>query len=409
MADKTIPVEEISQLEISSTGGSLYLSGWSRDEIRIRDFSDENALKKTKTKLKLSFQSDGLISIPHQLSVSVGTIARDGIVKGIEGSLKISTVGGDLTLSDVQKSTAESVGGDVFAKRLQDDLLIKKVGNDCLIEDLQGQLSLEQVGGDIQINRVAGGIAVQAGGDGQINFSPVPWQAYQVNTAGDLSIGLPDDCNAEFSLKSGSSDITIKLGNIDEKIDQPEIKKVIGEGGAVIMLTAGGKLHLSSDKYSWFSGMDISVDELEDLAADFSSQTVGQIKNHLGNLEVDLRESLSGLSESLDSLGLSDENLKELKDQLEESSRLAVQKAEAAAVKASARIEKNIAKAQRKARKLKRKSSEFDLSKFLSDQVEEQEVSEKERLLILEMLQEKKISPDEADELLKALEGKDQS
>ena len=407
MADKTIPVEDISQLEISSTGGNLYLNGWNREEIRIRNYSEDNILKQTKTKLRLTFPNDGLISIPHHLTVSAGSVGGDGVFKGLGGNLQISSLGGDLTLSDIQKSVVDSVGGDVYAKRIQGDLIIKQVGNDCLIDDIQGQLSLQGVGNDIQINRVAGGLSAKAGGDGQVNFSPVPWQAYQISAAKNLSIGFPDDCNAELSLQSGENEIIIKLGSIDEKINQKKHKKVLGEGGAAVSLSAGGTLFISSDKYSWFSGLEMSAEEFENLAHDFSSQTAEQIKNHLGNLKVDLKVSLSGLSDSLDSLGLSDENLKDLKEQLEETGRLAAQKAETAAIRTTAKVEKNIAKIQRKALKMKRKSSEFDLNAFLSDQVEKRDVSEKERLMILEMLQEKKISPDEADELLRALEGKD--
>ena len=405
MADKNIPIEDISELEITSVGGNLILNGWNREEIRIRDFSDENLTKKTKTKFQLSFPGDGLISIPHQISLTVGSVGGDGVIKGLGSALKVSSIGGDLTLSDISKTTVESVGGDVFAKRIQGDLLINQVGNDCLVDSLKGQLSLEQVGNDFQIQGISGGISIQAAGDGQINFSPVPWQAYQISVVGDLSVGLPDDCNAELSLQSDKNEIIIKLGSIDENVNQFEYQKVIGEGGAVVMLSAGGKLFISSDQYNWFSGLQLNAKEFENLAADFSNQTADQIRNHLGNLEVDLRETLAGLSETLDSLGLSEKSLKDLKEQIEETSRQAVQKAEIAAVKATAKMEKNIAKVQRKAQKLKRKSSEFDLNEFLTSQAEKKAVSEKERLLILEMLQEKKISPEEADKLLKALEG----
>ena len=406
MADKIIPIEDISKLEIPSTGGNLILNGWTRDEIRIRNFTDQDFLKKTKTKLELSFPGDGLISIPHQLSLDVKSVGGDGVIKGLGSSLKVESIGGDLTLSDINKATVDSVEGDVFAKRIQGDLLIKQIGNDCLVDNLRGQLSIEQIGNDFQIREVSGGISVQAAGDGQIYFSPVPWQAYQISVVGNLSVGLPDDCNAELSLQSDNNEIIIKLGSIDENIDQFEYQMVLGEGGAVVMLSAGGKLFVSSDIYSWFSGFQLDSKEIKDLAADFSNQTTGQIRNHLGNLEIDLKESLAGLSEKLDTLGLSEEILKELKDQVEDTSHLAVQKAEAAAIKAAAKLEKNLAKIQQEAHKLKRKSSEFDLSEFLSSQAEKREVSEKERLMILEMLQEKRISLEEADELLKALEGK---
>jgi hypothetical protein len=223
---------------------------------------------------------------------------------------------------------------------------------------------------------------------------------------GNLSAGLPDDCSAELRLQSDASDITIKLGEIDKRIREFEVNQTIGEGGPTLMLSAGGKIHISSDTYSWFSGIQFDSKEFEDLAGDFSQQTADQIMDHLSHLETDLRETLGGLSESLDSIGLSEEKLNEIKSHLEETSRKAVQKAEIAAVKAKAQVEKSIAKAQREAKKIKRKTSQFDLNQFLASRAEKQVVTEKERLMILEMLQENKISLEEADELLRALEGK---
>jgi len=406
MTEHTIPIEEISKLEVTSTGGSLVLTGWNRDEIQIKDHSDQNSIKKTKTAVKISFPGDSIINIPHDLPVVIKSIGRDALIKGISTELKISSIGRDLVISDCGQSTINSVGGDTFARRIQGDLVIKNVGNDCLVDNIQGQVSIQQVGNDIQIDKVAGGIEAQAAGDGQVNVSPVPWQAYRVEVVGNLSVGLPDDCNAELSLQSDAGDITIKYGDLDVNIGEFESSQMLGEGGPSVILSAGGKVFISSDKYSWFSGFQIDTDEFESLAADFSSQTAEQIKNHLSHLEIDLQESLSGLSNSLDSIGLSEKNLKEIKTQLEETGRQAVQKAEIAAIKAKAKVEKNIAKAQRKARKMRRKSSEFDLNQFLVNQVEKPSVTEKERLMILEMLQEKKISLEEADELLKALDGK---
>jgi G3E family GTPase len=172
------------------------------------------------------------------------------------------------------------------------------------------------------------------------------------------------------------------------------------------MLSAGGKVFVASDNFSWLSPLQTNAEQFENIAVDFSAQTVKQIKNHLSHLEVDLRESLSGLADSMESAGLSEENLQQIKIQIEEGSRLAAQKAELAAVKAQAKVEKAIAKAQRKAQKMKRKTREFDLDQFFASQAEKKSVSDSERLMILEMLQEKKISPEEADDLLKALEGK---
>ena len=175
----------------------------------------------------------------------------------------------------------------------------------------------------------------------------------------------------------------------------------------IIYWPAGGKVFVSSDMYSWLSPLRINAEELGNIAIDFSDQTAEQLKDHLSHVEEDLRETFSNLGDSLDSIGLSEENLKQIKLQVKESGLLGAQKAELAAIKAQAKIEKSIAKAQLKARGMKRKTREFDLGEFLETQTEKKKiVSDSERLMILNMLQDKKISPEEADDLLKALEGK---
>ncbi len=406
MSQHTIPIDDISRLVIISTGGSLYLTGWNRDEIRVKDHSEQDSFNKKKDLIEITFPNDGIVHLPHHLPVTIESVGKDAVIKGIGSPIQISSVGGDLILSDVSPSNVKSVGGDVFAKRIQGDLVIENVGKDCLINNVNGQLSLQQVGNDIQIEKVAGGIEVLAGGDGQVNFSPVPWQAYSIKTGGDMSIAIPEDSNAELSIKSKQNEITVKRGSIDEKVTDGDFTLQIGEGGPSIMLSAGGSVFVASDNYNWLSPLQMNAEQFESIAVDFSAQTAEQIKNHLGHLEIDLRESLSSLSESMESAGLSEENLQQIKIQIEESSRLAIQKAELAAAKAQAKVEKSIAKAQRKAQKIKKKTREFDLDQFFASQAEKKSVSDSERLMILEMLQEKKISPEEADDLLKALEGK---
>ena len=406
MAKHTIPIDDISRLVITNTGGSLYLTGWNRDEIRIKDPLEQDSINKEKDQVEITFPNDGIVHLPHHLPVTIESVGKDAVIKGIGSPIQISSVGGDLILSDVSPSNIKSVGGDVFAKRIQGDLVIENVGKDCLINNVNGQLSLQQVGGDIQIEKIAGGIEAQAGGNGQVNFSPVPWQAYSIKVGGDISVAVPEDSNAELSIESGNKEITVKLGSIDEKVSDGDFSKQIGEGGPSIMLSAGGSVFVASDNYSWLSPLQTNAEQFESVVVGFSAQTAEQIKTHLGHLEVDLRESLSDLSESMESAGLSEENLKQIKIKIEEGSRRAGQKAELAAAKTQAKIEKVIAKAQRKAQKAKRKASKFDLDQFFASQAEKKSVSDSERLIILEMLQEKKISPEEADDLLKALEGK---
>jgi len=409
MAEHIIPKGELTKLEIVSTGGSLYLTGWNRDEIHIKDLSDQDLVTEKKKHISLVFVSDAVIHVPHSLEVEVQSVGSDAFLKGISANLKISSVGGDLSLIDVSSVVAGSIGGDLIANRVQGDLRIENTGGDGLVENLQGQISLQNIGGDVNFENIGGGIEVKAGGDAQFNFNPVPWQAYQINTGGDISGSVPADCSVDLTIHSEEKDITVMVGDIELKIEQKDLEQQLGVGGPALMLNAGGKVFLTGDDFTWLENLKINTEELEGLAGDFSAQTAGQIKSHLGNLEQDLKETFLGLSESLNSIGISEENLQRITSQIEESSRQVAQKAELAAVKAQAKVEKKYAKARRKASILKTKSKEFDLVEFLAKKEEKKSVSEDERILILNMLQEKKISPEEANDLLQALEGKKES
>ena len=406
MAEHLIPREEYTRLEIINTGGDLYLVGWNRDDIRIKELADGDLVEKKKKQINLSFSGDAIIHIPHSLITNVQNVGGDVSIRGIQGHLDIASIGGDLSLIDIESAKIGSVGGDSFAKRIQGDLQIENTGGDGLIDYVKGQVALKSVGGDVQMKKIAGGIEVNGGGDARLSFHPVPWQAYQVNVGKDISATIPDDCSADLSISSGEKDITVIVGGLDLKLEEKKLQQAIGEGGPAIMLNAGGKVFLTGEDYTWLTNIKINAEELEEMAVDFSTQTAEQLKNHLGNLEDDLRVSLSGLTESLDSIGISEESLERIAAQIEESSRQAAQKAEIAAIKAQAKVEKKIALARKKALKAAAKTKEFNLEEFLSAKENKKSVSPDERILILNMLQDNKISPEEADDLLEALEGK---
>jgi hypothetical protein len=406
MVKHSIPIENISKLVVVSVGGSLYLNGWNQDEIRIKDLPEKDLVTIKKDRVEIHFPGDGFIHIPHHLEVEIQTVGDDAVIKKFNNGMKILTVGGDLTIKDVNNTSAESIGGDLIAKRVQGDLKVENIGGEALIDNVTGQISLRNVGGDIVITDIGGGVEASAGGEGTVDIHPVPWQAYKIEVGGNLSVTLPEESNADLVIKSAAKDISLTIGELDIKSGDNELSQQLGEGGPTVMLSAGGKIFISGDDFSVFTGIKMNIKDFGDFGADFSAQTADQIKISLEDLELDLRESLSGLSDTLEGIGISEENMRNIGIQIEESSKMAAEKAELAAIKAQAKVEKKIAQARRKALKAQAKMKEFDLGDFLETQHEKREVNETERLLILEMLQEKKISLDEADQLLKALEGK---
>jgi len=240
-----IPIENISKLVVASVGGSLYLTGWNQEEIRIKDLSDQDQIKTKKDRIEIHISGDGFIHIPHHLEVEIQSVSGQAVIKRINNEMKVASVGDDLTITDVSTVAAESIGGDLIAKRVQGDLKVENTGGDALIDIIKGQISLRNVGGDIVITDVGGGIEASAGGEGTVDFNPVPWQAYQIKVGGDLSVSVPEECNADLSIKSGAKDISVVLGELDLKPQEAELTQQLGEGGPTVILSAGGKVFLS--------------------------------------------------------------------------------------------------------------------------------------------------------------------
>lgn len=404
MTQKTIAVEDQSRFVIKSLGGDMALKGWKRPEIRLDGMVDQGQVKQTSDKITVESAGDLSLSIPHQLAVDILNIGGDATIANLTAPLTIKNLGGDLSLRDVNAPTLDNVGGDLFAKHIRGDLTIGHLGGDCLVNDVDGQYADKGVGGDLHLNKVGGGIETSAGGDIQAIFSPVPWQAYDLRAGGALYAQIPEDTNASFKIKSKKEVINLNINGETQRIQEKEYEFEMGEGGPQVSLSAGDEVMLSTESGGWSPEFTFDAD-FEGLAEQITQQTTAQIQDQLSSMEKHLHEHLSGVAESLESLDLPEEKMRQVQEKIREASQRAAQKAQKAAQKAEAKLEYKIAKAQRKARR-QRKS--FDLEDFLTEKEQERtEVSEDERLMILNMLSEKKITAEQADELLAALEGKE--
>ena len=405
---KVFNLEPGSSLTIKKVGGDLTLKGWNQPRLKVMEWSGSDQTASQPDHLALEISGDAVLYAPHDLALTIHNVGGDAVLKGLQSSLSIEKVGGDLFLSDLHQAQVNKIGGDVFAKHLRNDLTIRNCGGDCTVQDVDGQLAVEKAGGDVLLSDIGGGLTVTAAGGITASLSPVSWQAYALESGGDLDLQLPEGANAEIACQSRDRVINLFLEDQTETITEKEHNLTLGEGGASLALKAGGEITVSTREETWAPRVDFELDfnaDLSGMAEEITSQTFDQIEEHLSDLEDQLQESLGSLAEVGTAEGL-EKDLHKLQQKIAKSSQKTAQKAQKAAQKAQANLQKRIARAQRKARQQAKKSSGFDLESFLSDQDQETKL-EKERMMILNMLQEKKITAEQADELLAALEEKE--
>lgn len=396
-----------TRLIVNRTGGDLTLKGWNQQEIRIAAATDSHQVEELDDGIKLDFPGNAVLHVPHSVQLEITRAGGDTQVKGLQGALKIGKVGGDLYLSDLGDTEVSTVGGDLYARNIRGSLAVQKCGGDCIIQDTDGQFSVHQAGGDLLFKDIGGGISARTGGDIHGNFSPVSWQTYSLHSGSDLAVQLPADLNAEIHCRSKTGRVSF-VGNGQEDSGEKELTRTFGEGGVSISLEAKGDIKVITREESWSPkfNLDLEIDpDFPAIADEITEQTITQLEKQLSGLDEQLQESLSGIMESLGSLGLPEEELRSIEEKISSSGENAARTVEKISQKTQARIEKKIAKARSKAQQAQRKKHSFDLEGFLGESSRQKDLEE-ERMLILNMLQDKKITADQADELLSALEGR---
>jgi hypothetical protein len=356
--------------------------------------------------------------------VTIGNVGTDFSAKRVNGDLIADHIGSSATIGDVGKVTLDSVGSQLVAKRIRGDLKITgRIGGNALVRDIDGQVMISSVGGSLHLREVSDGITADVGGNATVEFSPVSWQAYQVDSGGNIRSHIPADANATLEILSGARDIRIKTPDISEKIEQGNYTLTLGEGAAAIKLNAGGSVNITTREMDWEGLEDFEIDfgdEIGSMAEEIAEQAVRQIETQLDMIENNLDVHLSGLATSLSAAGLSEERARELEERLEQARIRAAERAERAAERAREKLELKIAAAQRKAQRKSRAAAARAARKARQSRGERtftimpppvhpkpiDPVSEKERMMILQMLQEKKINVEQAEKLLSALEGK---
>lgn len=461
MAKKTLETNESPQVVVENVGSDLQVKGWDRAEILVKSSSDNDiVLEERDGVVTVSCPNDCVLYVPQKANVEVKQVGSNARFRSVDGSVVVGTVGTDLSLRDVGSTQVGTVGTDFSARRVRDTISVKKVGSSALVQDvgaaelkfvgnqliakrvrgdlkveqvgssvvvrdIDGQVTFDTIGGSLNLRDVSGGISAQVGGTATIDFSPVSWQAYAIQAAGNIRCHVPADANVEFEISCSAQRIRIKALEGTETIKESSHTLKMGEGGAPVKLTAGGGVDIISQGTGLDDVESYDVDfgnEISSLADEIAEQTTQQIEAQMEMLDEQLNAQLAGLSISLGSAGMSEERMKKVEERLERAKERAAQRAGAASHRAQVKMERKIAAAQRKADRKIRASAAREARKErkrsgrtghevvitpppVRSQPKEP-VSEEERMMILQMLQEQKIDVDQAEQLLSALDGR---
>jgi hypothetical protein len=414
MQQQTIPVGPNANILIKTVRGDLRVAGWDRNELMVKTDGSHLDLVSSTDPITISGDEDVILYLPRSANLQVENVAGDASLQALSGPVTLGPVAGDLTMKDLGPVTlgtvsrdaslrnigalnAENVSGDFALRGGHGVCAVDVIGGDASIRDIDGMLAIESVGSDLYVRNVHGAVNVKAGADVALFLAPLPGQTYDITAGDDLILRLPPDTNVKLHLTGGAPEsIRVDFPGVELPEDCIGCEVVIGtptDNLAEMLLTAGDDLLVTSQADSWDSAADFGVG-----MRDGSEWNIPPFE-----LPDDFSERINRRVQAA---------MERAQSHLEAANR----RAESAGHRASIKIEAAMRRAEAKARaaevRARRGQASLNIGRWNWDVTPHgpvqaaAPVSDDERMAILKMLQEKKISVEEAEKLLAALEGK---
>jgi hypothetical protein len=321
---------------------------------------------------------------PVESKLMIERVGGDATIVDIEGSIGIASVGGSLTLKRVGPSAVEQVAGHLNARSVEGDLTGEAISGNASVRDIEGNMELEKVHGSLALRDAGYKAKASVSGNANLRLDPGPGAQYEIECQGNAYCRLEPPANAEVLLKSESQRILVQTDEGSQVVEAKEHEMKFGKGEASLSVEAGGHVDFRCKEGGEGFGLGIDLDldlgeDFDDLAEEISDQVGSQME-----------AQLEALNQQLDALS----------DQLKVSGSRAVMRAQRQVEATQRRLERKLW-----ARRTKHRPRAFAIG--LSPVNEPEPVSDEERMKVLEMVQDKKISIEEAEILLATLEGRE--
>jgi hypothetical protein len=416
MGTRTFATGPTPQVIIEAVYGDLQIKGWERSEVLVNSSAEEGAGQVEQgDALRVHTRGDCLLNLPVGAGITITNVYGGAGIQGVSAALKIGRVLGSLQLLDVGESRIDSVYGELRLDHISGELSVSQVLGNAMLRDVGGSCSMERIAGNLDLRDVRGDIRASVGGNARLYLGSLPGKLYQVNSGGELVFRAPADADAQVSLSCGAGRIRIDIPAEINIYHERVHRLVLGSGEVKIELSAGGAIVFEAKEPDKPTEAGPGIGEsLTPFLEDFSQQVATQIQDNMKILDA----RMARLSASIAGAGLP---LAE-SERIMRQARLSQERAQEKMQRARERLDRKLAAAQRKVEqkeRVARRRGEAQAKTYERPVPPAPPaphppptpsgyslVTDEERLIILRMLQEKKITLAEAEHLLAALDEK---
>lgn len=405
--------------------GDLRVKGWASTQVAVDADPDELDLHEADDIVRIACRGNCEIRLPQGASLQIEAVHGDAELKLLEESLKVGQVHGNLNLRNIGGLQMQMVHGDLTGRSIDGDFEIDQILGDVDLRQIDGFCTLGEVHGDLNLQDVSREVQAKVHGDARIRLvslvNKADRECCNVVADGDVLCMVPADAGLRLHLASRGRAIRVNVGDTNQTFQQEQVDLEIGSAESRVTLEAGGDLSLLGQ---WMGSETGSSPYMADYSDQIARQVESQIGQQMEEMSRRLKEQVDRLSVSLGQAGFSPEDTERVVEQAMRAGERETARAEEKIRRAQEKLERKLEEAHRKAEQKARASERSTWARQrhswgrtipnpptspappVPPPVNEP-VTEEERMLVLKMLEQKKISLEEAEKLLEALEGKD--
>jgi len=225
-SDTTVAVSPGSRLDVQTMGGSIAVSTWNRNEVRVQArHGSRDRIRVETSGSVVRVENDGFsfsnivdydITVPVAMDLDLSGIETDMTVRGINARVNATTVGGDIEV--------EGGSGQISLNSVSGDVVLRNAGGSIRARAVSGRMRLESVSGDIDAQTVSSSLTLENVNSSNVIASSVsgrlyfdgPIQTggrYSLSThSGQMTVSVPENLNATISVALISGRLTSSIG-----------------------------------------------------------------------------------------------------------------------------------------------------------------------------------------------------
>ena len=409
MAVQRLATGDTPEIVVQRAEGDLVVRGWNQGEVVVK--GEGARIEQRDNLINVQLDDSGTISVPVGSRLRIEKAVGSVVVSGVGGAVDVQKVESDLVVRDSGPLRVESVENDCTVRAVRGDCYVQHVGNDASFAFIAGDLNVENVGNDLAANNVRGSLHVAAGDDITLRLMLTPGHFYTARAGNDLSCRIQNEANATVEVAAGNK-LRLRRLNTPETVQGKQGRFKLGAGSeeAQLTLAAGDDLVL----------LGTSLEELGDVGAeigmDMGLRAAELVQQFTTQFEAQVGAFAKTMDEKISHLG----NNEEIASRVQE-------KILAAARKAEEKIGEAMKKMESRQRESDRRGGGAAWTATWNPGWQGQppppkapsappqppqppqpmaRTSEEERLAVLKMVSEGKISIEQAEKLFAALDGR---